>query len=124
MSEKTGERTRGIIGCPLHTMPSGGIIGFLAKRTIVERQDISTRREELIEALSQELSIIHTDRLGNRTRRKGKEAVKPENEQKLQAFAARAIGSCNKQSRKWKKSNYLRHVRLMAGSVTSSLIAN
>ncbi len=79
-SEKTDERTMDIIGRPLHTMPSGSIVGSRAKRTIVERQDISTRREQLIKADSQELSIIHTNHLQNRTRRKGKETVKPENE--------------------------------------------
>ncbi len=66
-----------IIGHPLHTLPMGGIIGSRAKRAIVQKQNLSTRCEQLINVLSQELSIIHTDRLRNRTKRKGKEIIKP-----------------------------------------------
>lgn len=38
-----------------------------------------------------------------RTGRDGKEAVKSKDDQKLQAFVTRAIGSPTRQRRKWKK---------------------
>ena len=57
---------------------------------------------------SQEMSIVLTGRPENDTRKIGKEVVKPKNEQVLRALVARAIGSCNKQSKKWEKSDCLK----------------
>ena len=70
-----------------------------------------------MKVLPHELSIILTDRLEN------KEFVTARMGQKLQPFVARATGSCYKQIKERKKSDYLRHIRLMAGPGNATLIA-